>query len=147
MSKKRESEYLEIDEDINYRWDGPKYNAVEMEKKSKLFVRELSKELLDAADDYICNKTEEVKESVTSRMSRIRDKIKSSIVRKIIKWIEFCKKIVFFKFLKRKLDRLRQRTEQFNAENSVGELREKIGERLTKIRSVCVFLELRGNYG
>ena len=66
MSKKRESEYLEIDEDINYRWDGPKYNAVEMEKKSKLFVRELSKELLDAADDYICNKTDEVKESVTS---------------------------------------------------------------------------------
>jgi hypothetical protein len=97
MSKKRESEYPEIDEDINYRWDGPKYNAVEMGKKSKLFVRKLSKELLDAADYYICNKA--------------------------------------------------QRTEQFNAENSVGELREKIGERLTKIRSVCVFLELRGNYG
>ena len=97
MSKKRESEYLEIDEDINYRWDGPKYNAVEMEKKSKLFVREFSKELLDAADDYIYNKA--------------------------------------------------QRTEQFNAENFVGELRVKIGERLTKIRSVCVFLELRRHYG
>ena len=97
MSKKRESEYPEIDEDINCRWDVLKYNVVEMGKKSKLFVREFSKELLGATDDYICNKA--------------------------------------------------QRTEQFNAENSVGESREKIGERLTKIWSVCVFLELRGNCG
>lgn len=97
MSKNRKPEYLEIDEDINFSWDGLKYSTVEMGKKSKLVVREFSKELLDADDDYICNKA--------------------------------------------------QRTEQFNAENFVGELRVKIGERLTKIRSVCVFLELRGNYG
>ncbi len=138
MSKNREPEYPEMEEDIDCGWDSVKSSWGDAWKKSKLFVKHLPTELLDAADLYISNKVEEVKESVTSRVTRARDRIKSAIARKIISWIEFWKRIVFFKFLKRKLDLLIQKTQRFNAENTVEELRRDIGERLTGLHPVSM---------
>ncbi len=138
MTKIRKPKYSGIGQGIDYSWEGVKSSWTEAWRRSKLFAKHLPTELLDAADLYISNKVEEVKESVTSRLTRTRDRIKSAAVRKIVRWIEFGKKIVFFKFMKKKLDRLIQKMEQYNAENYVEELKKDIGKRLTGFQAVSI---------
>jgi hypothetical protein len=130
--------HSESGQGIDHSWEGVKSSWAEAWRRSKLFAKHLPTELLDAADLYISNKVEEVKESVTSRLTRVRDRIKSAAVRRIIGWIEFGKKIVLFKFMKKKMDRLIQKMEQYNAENYVEDLKKDIGKRLTGFQTVSL---------
>ena len=118
-------------EDIDFTWSGVRASWADAWKKTKLFARHLPEELLDAAEDAIQKRVESVKESVTSRVTRTRDRIKSAIARKKIRWLEFWKKVLFFQFFKKRLDRRIQRIEKSMAGNYVEELRRDIGNRLT----------------
>ncbi len=136
MTKIRKPKYSEMGQGIDHSWEGVKIGWAEAWRRSKLFAKYLPAELLDAADLYISSKVEEVKESVTSRLTRTRDRVKSAAVCRIVRWIEFGKKIVVFKFMKKKLGRLTQKMEQCNAENYVEELKKDIGNRLTGLQAV-----------
>ena len=122
-------------EDIDFTWPGLRASWADAWKKTKLFTRHLPEELLDAAEDAIQNRVERVKESVTSRVTKTRDRIKSAIARKKIRWLEFWKKVLFFQFIKRRLDRRIRRIEKSMVGNYVEELRRDIGNRLTVLES------------
>jgi hypothetical protein len=136
MTEIRKPRNSEMGQSLDHSWEGVKTSWAETWRRSKLFAKYLPAELLDAADLYISSKVEEVKESVTSRLTRTRDRIKSTAVNRIVRWIEFGKKIVVFKFMKKKLGRLTRKIEQCNAENYVEELKKDIGNRLTGLQTV-----------
>lgn len=131
----RKPKSLPPDEDIDFTWPAVKAGWVDTWKKSKLFLRHLPEELLDAAEDAIQNRVERVKESWSTWKTRTRDRIKSAIARRKIRRLEFWKKILFFSFLQRKVDRRIQRIRSSLAGNSIEELRRDIGNRLAGLES------------
>jgi hypothetical protein len=120
----------EREDDLDYSWGSVKASATDLSRKSKLLLKNLPGELADAADDYICTKAEAVKESLVGRINRTRDRVKRRLVLRAIRSIDFTMRIVFFRVLKLKLDRLRQKFEKLNEENDLEQLRCEIGKRM-----------------
>jgi hypothetical protein len=123
----------EREDDLDYSWESLRGSAQDIGRKSKLIAKNLPGELADAADDYLCSKAMEVKESVTGRVNRARDRLKRRLVLKALSSIDFGKRIVFFRFLKLKLDRLRRKVERLNDENELVQLRCDIGKRMIQL--------------
>jgi hypothetical protein len=123
------------EDDCDYSWESLRGSAQDIGRKSKLIVKNLPGEMADAADDYICTKAEAVKESVTERINRMRDRIKRRLVLKALHSIDFGMKIAIFPIFKLKLDRLRRKVERLNDENTLEQLRGDIGKRLVRIHA------------
>jgi hypothetical protein len=115
MTGIRKPKCTEMDKDVDCSWEGVKSSWAKTWRRSKPFAKYFPTVLLDGADLYISNKVEEMQESVASRLTRTRNRIKSAAIRCIVGWMEFGKKIVLFEFVKKKLDRLIDNMEQSNA--------------------------------